>query len=246
MDLESQMLLEKNPAMTFRLRNAAGQDLDAQVKYRLNDGKWQNAKTQTEIDLKAMKLKSGQYHLEAICNEDTLKRDFTLFSLDDKLPVKETDDWFYCSDTRFPNDGTPVTLQVGSSAKDMYIAYSIFAGRKVMEQGFVNKSNALINRKLNYKEEWGDGILCTFAWVKDGKWHAHQQQISRPLPDKKLKLQWRTFRDRLTPGQEEEWILTVTKDGQPVDAMLMATSGCRLRNGCLLTAVCSMLMAMPT
>ena len=222
-DLESQMLLEKNPAMTFRLRNAAGQDLDAQVKYRLNDGKWQNAKTQTEIDLKAMKLKSGQYHLEAICNEDTLKRDFTLFSLDDKLPVKETDDWFYCSDTRFPNDGTPVTLQVGSSAKDMYIAYSIFAGRKVVEQGFVNKSNALINRKLNYKEEWGDGILCTFAWVKDGKWHAHQQQISRPLPDKKLKLQWRTFRDRLTPGQEEEWILTVTKDGQPVDAMLMAT-----------------------
>ena len=222
-DLESQMLLEKNPAMTFRLRNAAGQDLDAQVKYRLNDGKWQDAKTQTEIDLKAMKLKSGLYHLEAICNEDTLKSDFTLFSLDDKVPVKETDDWFYCSDTRFPNDGTPVTLQVGSSAKDMYIAYSIFSGRKVVEQGFVNKSNALINRKLNYQEEWGDGILCTFAWVKDGKWHAHQQQISRPLPDKKLKLQWSTFRDRLTPGQEEEWTLTVTKDDQPVDAMLMAT-----------------------
>ena len=222
-DLEEEMLLEEKPTMTFHLRNAAGQDIDAQVKYRLNNGKWQDVKTQTRIDLTAMKLKSGLHQVEAICGEDTLKREFTIFSLDDKVPVKETDDWYYISDVRFPNDGTPVTLQVGSSAKDMYIAYSIFSGREVVEQGFVNKSNALINRKFNYKEEWGDGILCTFAWVKDGKCYSHQQQISRPLPDKKLKLQWTTFRDRLTPGQQEEWTLTVTKDGKPVDAMLMAT-----------------------
>ena len=222
-DLEEQMLLEKHPKMTFHLRNAAGQDMDAQVRWRVDDGKWQEVKTQAEIDLTALKVKSGVHQVEAICKEDTLKREFVVFSLDDKVPAKETDDWFYCSDTRFPNDGTPVTLQVGSSAKDMYIAYSIFSGRKVVEQGFVRKSNALVNRKFNYKEEWGDGILCTFAWVKDGKCHVHQQTISRPLPDKKLKLQWSTFRDRLTPGQQEEWTLTVTKDGQPVDAMVMAT-----------------------
>ena len=222
-DLEEQMLLEKKPAMTFHLRNAAGQNIDAQVRYKLDEGKWQSIKTQTKISLTTMKLKSGLHHVEAICGEDTLKREFTIFSLDDKVPAKETDDWFYCSDARFPNDGTPVTLQVGSSAKDVYIAYSIFSGKKVVEQGFVNQSNALINRKLKYKDEWGDGILCTFAWVKDGKCHVHQQSISRPLPDKKLKLQWTTFRDRLTPGQQEEWTLTVTKDGKPVDAMVMAT-----------------------
>ena len=233
-DLEEQMLLEKKPTMAFHLRNAAGQDIDAQVRYRLNDGKWQEVKTQTKIDLTTMKLKSGLHQVEAIipeqssptrslCGEDTLKREFTIFSLDDKVPVKQTDDWFYCSDGRFPNDGTPVTLQVGSSAKDVYIAYSIFSGRTVVEQGFVNQSNALINRKFKYKEEWGDGILCTFAWVKDGKCYSHQQTISRPLPDKQLKLQWTTFRDRLTPGQQEEWTLTVTKDGKPVDAMVMAT-----------------------
>ena len=220
-DLEEKMLLEKEPKMMFHLRNAAGQDLDAQVKFRIDNGKWQTIPTSLSSPLSS--LHSGTHHLEAICNNDTLQRDFTIFSLDDKVPAKETDSWFYCSDTRFPNDGTPVTLQVGSSVKDMYIAYSIFSGRKVIEQGFVRKSNALINRKFNYKEEWGDGILCTFAWVKDGKCHTYQQTISRPLPDKKLKLQWQTFRDRLTPGQQEEWTLTVTKDGKPVDAMVMAT-----------------------
>ena len=44
------------------------------------------------------------------------------------------------------------------------------------------------------------------------------------LPDKKLKLQWTTFRDRLKPGQQEEWTLTVLDpQGKPVDAQLMAT-----------------------
>ena len=50
------------------------------------------------------------------------------------------------------------------------------------------------------------------------------QTIKRPLPDKKLKLQWTTFRDRLKPGQQEEWTLTVLDpQGKPVDAQLMAT-----------------------
>ena len=44
------------------------------------------------------------------------------------------------------------------------------------------------------------------------------------MPDKKLKLQWTTFRDRLKPGQQEEWTLTVLDpQGKPVDAQLMAT-----------------------
>ena len=48
--------------------------------------------------------------------------------------------------------------------------------------------------------------------------------MASALPDKKLKLQWTTFRDRLKPGQQEEWTLTVLDpQGKPVDAQLMAT-----------------------
>ena len=89
--------------------------------------------------------------------------------------------------------------------------------------GAFDKSNALINRKFTYKEEYGNGLLLTFAWVKDGKFYTHQATIERPLPNKKLTLKWETFRDRLTPGQQEEWRLTVTNpDGTPADAQLMA------------------------
>ena len=60
--------------------------------------------------------------------------------------------------------------------------------------------------------------------LKNGKCYTHSAKIHRPLPNKNLTLAWTTFRDRLKPGQQEEWTLTV-KDckGNPVDAQLMAT-----------------------
>ena len=221
-DLSDQILIEDAPKMTFHQRNAAGIDISTSLRYRFDGGKWQTANTQQPLPV--TQLKSGAHTLEAICEQDTLKREFTVFSLDDKRPATKTDDWFYCSAYRFPNDGKPVTLQVGSSAENVHIVYSVLAGTRVLESGAVDKSNELINRKLTYKEEYGDGVLLTFAWVKEGQVYTHEARITRPLPDKKLKLAWETFRDRLTPGQQEEWRLTVKgPDGKPADAQLMAT-----------------------
>ena len=222
-DLPDQMRIDEMPEVKFHLRNAAGNDIDDEVSYRIDNGKWQTQKTNTAFKLP--KLSSGKYALEAICAGDTLKEDFVVFSLDDKRPAYETDDWFYQSDNyKFPNDGSPVTIQVGSSAQNVHIVYNIFSGNKIIESGSVERSNELLNRKFTYKEEYGNGLTLVFAWMKQGKCYTHTARLERPTPDKRLKLQWKTFRDRLTPGQQEEWTLTVTKpDGTPVDAQLMAT-----------------------
>ena len=221
-DLPEQIRADQMPKAKLHLRNAAGNDIDATVKYHIDNGKWQMVKTNTPIELP--KLASGKYSLEAICEGDTLKQEFTVFSLDDKRPAAETDDWFYQSETRFPNDGSPVTIQVGSSAQNVHIVYNIFSGNRIIESGSVERSNELINRKLTYKEEYGNGLTLTFAWMKQGKCYTHTANITRPLPDKRLTLKWQTFRDRLTPGQQEEWSLTVKKpDGTAADALLIAT-----------------------
>ena len=223
-DLEEKMLIDEKPVMTFYLMNAAGQKLDAEVQYRIDDGKWQKIKTNVNCQLSTLNLKSGKHTVEATCEGDSLKREFVIFSLDDKRPATETDDWFYQSDSRFPNDGTPVTIQVGSSDQDVHIVYSIFLGNKVIKRGSVDRNNQLLNLKLAYDESYDNGLLLTFAWVKNGKCYTHTAKIHRPLPNKNLTLAWTTFRDRLKPGQQEEWTLTV-KDckGNPVDAQLMAT-----------------------
>ena len=221
-DIADKVLVEDNPTATFHVRNAAGKDIDAEVRYRLDGGEWQSVKANSQLTLGS--LPSGKHTIEASFEDQTIKRDFIVFSLDDERPVAETDDWFYQSASQFANDGTPVTIQVGSSAQDVHMVYSIFSGRKLIEQGAVERSNQLVNRKFTYKDEYENGLLITYVWVKNGRCYTHSTTIQRPLPNKKLTLEWATFRDRLTPGQKEEWTLTIKDcDGRPVDANLMAT-----------------------
>ena len=223
-DIADKMLAEDTPIATIFVRNAAGKEIDADISFRLDGGEWQTSAANYEIPFENFGLGVGEHTIEAKFEDQTLTRKFVIFSLDDERPAAETDDWFYQSATQFPNDGTPVTLQIGSSAQDVHIVYSIFSGRKLIEQGAVDRSNQLINRKFTYKDEYENGLLLTFAWVKEGRCYKHTAQIMRPLPDKKLKLEWATFRDRLTPGQKEEWTLTIKDcDGKPVSANFMAT-----------------------
>ena len=223
-DMADKLLLDDDPKATFHLLNAAGQDMDAKVRYQVDGGEWMTVQTNTPFTVRQLQLKSGRHQLAAVCEGDTVNHSFVLFSLQDTIPATETDDWFYQSASQFADEKTPVVVQVGSSDKDVHIVYSIFSGDRLIRRGAVERSNELLNIKLTYKEEYENGLLLTFAWVKNGTCHTHTAEVTRPVPDKKLRLQWSTFRDRLTPGQKEEWTLTVKgPDGQPADAQLMAT-----------------------
>ena len=211
-DLPRQVRSDQLPQVTFSRRNAAGQEIEGMVKYRLDGGKWQQTVANVQCSLFNVQCKSGEHRLEAVCEDDSIELTFVVFGLDDTMPAFKTDDWFYLSSNDFPADGKPVTLQVGSSDPDLYIVYSIFSGEKMLENGVVKENRSLLNRKFTYKEEYGNGLLLTYAWVKNGICHNHQAVIRRPMPDKKLKLKWETFRDRLTPGQQEEWTITVNEN----------------------------------
>ena len=216
-------LVEDKPLAIFHLLNASGRDIEGEVRYKIDGGEWLTVKTMQSIELNK-NLKSGEHTLEAVCQGDTLKRSYVLFSLDDETPAVTTDDWFYQSASQFSNDGNPVTIQVGSSDENVHIVYSVFAGDKVIQRGAVDRSNRLFNLKATYEEAYENGVLFTFAWVKNGQCYTHEAKIQRPLPDKQLQLKWTTFRDRLTPGQKEEWTLSIVDpEGKPADAQLMAT-----------------------
>ena len=222
-NLPQKVRSDQMPQVTFTRCNAAGKPIAGKLKYRIDGGKWQQWSANVQCSMFNSQLKSGEHRLEAVCQSDSIDMKFVVFSLDDKKPASKTEDWFYVSDSQFPNDGKPITVQVGSSDPDLHIVYSIFSGDEMLESGSVKKDAALINRKFTYQEEYGNGLLLTFAWVKNGVCHMHQQTITRPMPDKRLKSSWETFRDRLTPGQQEEWKLKITKpDGTPADASLMA------------------------
>ncbi len=222
-NIPQQVRRDQLPQVTFSRYNAAGKEIAGELRYRLDNGRWKSVAANQPLSILPSSLKSGAHRLQAVCEQDSLDISFVVFALNDKKVAAPTHDWFYLSDTRFPSDGSPVTLQVGSSDPDLHVVYGIYAGDEVIESGTVQLDGKLLNRPFSYQQRYGNGLLLTFAWVKDGKCYIHRQTIARPVPDKRLKLTWETFRDRLTPGQQEEWRLKVVKpDGQPADATLMA------------------------
>ena len=221
-DLPDKILADSLKQITFNYTNAAGKPIDGNVTFTLGGKEYKDKPANSPIAVRG--LNSGNYRLFAVCGNDTVEQNVVLFSLKDKRPVVETDDWFYVSAEQFPSDGGPVYLQIGSSKPSQHIVYNVFAGKKMLESGVIDQSNALHNREFTYKDEYGDGIFVTYAWVKNGIMYRHNAAIRKPLPDKRLLMEWKTFRDRLNPGQYEEWTLQIKRpDGKAADARLIAS-----------------------
>ncbi|MDD7597200.1 MAG: alpha-2-macroglobulin family protein [Prevotella sp.] len=221
-NLPAQSLRDSIPSVTFRFINNAGQPVDGQVNYTI-DGHAYSVKTNEPTVQGLKNLSSGEHHLVAICGNDTLDQKFVIFSLDDKKPVVNTSDFFYVTSDTFPHKGKPVYLLFGSSDMQVHVVYTMIAGDRVIDSGTLEINNQLIKKKLTYLPQYDKGLLVNYAWVKNGKLYSHRQMIQKPQPDKRLMVTWKTFRNRLAPGQKEEWMLQITKpDGSPAQAQLMA------------------------
>ena len=215
-------------AVTFAYRNASGMPISSRLKYRIDKGEWKDAEANAPVAIKEYATttfvwKSGVHQLEAICGTDTLQQKFTLFSMKDTHPVEPTTEWYYQTAKTFPRDGKPVYIQVGSSENGAHIVYSIIAGNKLLEKGAWELGDSIVTLPFTYKEEYASGIVLNYSFVKQGKCYTRMMSIARPLPEKKLNIAWKTFRNRLTPGQKEEWTLKITTpDGKPAKAQLMS------------------------
>ncbi len=222
-DIPEKSLRDSLTTITFAYRNNAGEPIDGTVTYTIDNNSY-TCKANTPAKLDAAALASARHNLIAVCGTDTLTTSFVTFTLQDSKAPVETHDWFYQSAEQFPADGSPVYIQLGSTDSIQHVVYTIISGDKIIEEGRADLHNELRTRAISYKEEWGDGVTLSVAWVKNGRSYKHTAKIQRPLPDTRLNIKWTTFRDRLTPGQRETWTLNITRpDGTPARAQLLAT-----------------------
>lgn len=206
-------------AVTFRARNVMHQDIDgAVVKYWIQ-GHEQASDTvsagrRTNLRLPAG-LPCGKYELKASCDGDTLVSTIIVYDPQAPRPCYDTDYWFRAGGNK---------IELGTSRNDVHVLYAVMRADSCLERGTIVLSDTIIRREFIYQPLYGDGITVLYAWWKDGKLHQAIHAIRKPQPDKSLALRWNTFRDRLTPGQKEQWQLQVNRpDGTPADARVIAT-----------------------
>lgn len=158
-------------------------------------------------------LSSGPYKLVLTANdpqgrEATFEAETVLFSISDTSPAAESSIWYYPINLTFNKDQS-ASFIFGTSEKDAYILMDVFAGDKRLESKVLRFSDHVMRFDYNYKEIYGDGLSITFAFVKRGELYQQEVQLKKRLPERDLKLTWSVFRDKLRPGQQEEWKLTV-------------------------------------
>lgn len=86
----------------------------------------------------------------------------------------------------------------------------------------LNKSKQLLEFPVN--ENHRGGFVVHIAAVKYGRLFTHSVYIHVPYTNKQLDLSFSTFRNKLYPGQQEEWKITVKdKKGEKMAAELLAS-----------------------
>lgn len=242
-NLPDNLVKEKKLEIKLTAMNLSGEPVDTPVTYQVvemeeqKDGQEKEGRKVLTGTVEANKsfvpeaiyaLPSGNYRLKLSAKdtqgrECTASKNFLLFSLNDKRPPFVITDWFYQDGLEF-DAASPATVYIGSSEKNVYLLYDVFAGNKRLESKRIELSDSVVSFRFPYKKEYGDGILVSMAFVKDGRLYSHNARIMKLAPEKKLQLKWTTFRDKLRPGQQEEWKLTVLyPDGSPAEAEMLAT-----------------------
>ena len=230
---ESTLIKEQPKELTFQVANLMNNPIETEVDYQvMSQGKLVlqgKATSNKEFVPEAIyALPSGSYELKAVVTDESGKKNeqtvkFVLLSLKDKRLPDGVDNWCYQSSDEFGADGT-ATIYFGSKEKDVYLFYDVMWGEDEMERKRITFSDSILTFRYNYQEAYGDGLRCSFAYLKNGELYVKNLYVKKPKPDKALKLKWKTFRDKLQPGQQETWTLSILRpDGKPADAQLMAT-----------------------
>ena len=148
--------------------------------------------------------------------------DFTLFDPKAKT-MNVAEDFIHTPSTEMDKEH-PADIYFMAEHNDITLYWMVIAGDSLIDKGMKRVGNEMQHFRFDYKEEYGDGIALTLLYIKDYEVHTHTKTITLTRPDKELVMNWKTFRDKLSPGQEETWTLSIKdKSGKAVSAELLAT-----------------------
>jgi uncharacterized protein YfaS (alpha-2-macroglobulin family) len=192
---------------------------------KIHSGSFESGKEFVINQLKS--LPSGPYRLLVKADDEQgreieTQKDFILFSSKDKQPPVPVYEWLIVTKDTC-SIGEKAEISYGSSAKKVYVLYEIFQDNQRISASRFMLNNEIKKIEIPFLSSYNKGVVASFTFIKDGKVFTQSINICKRKPDKKLGLKMDVFRDRLLPGQKEEWKISVKDSAQkPVVAELLA------------------------
>lgn len=120
--------------------------------------------------------------------------------------------------------GEKVSVLLGTAEEDLVVRYDLEVKNKIVESKQFTLSKEQKKLDFTVKEEHRGNFTVHFSAVKNNRKFGRSVTVVVPYTNKKLDLEFSTFRDKLLPGSDEEWTLTIKNaQGEEEMAELLAT-----------------------
>lgn len=184
---------------------------------------------ESEINPENIKAwKSGKYIVE-IKSKDSFNESiektfyFTLYGQDDKKTPLNDVFWTYFPSKNY-EPGENVIFSVGSADDDVHLLYEIEHKGKIIQKEWLTLNKEVKNLSVPVFETYRGGFSIHLTFVKDNRVYTRTETVYVPFTNKLLDIEFATFRDKLNPGQKEEWkIIIKDKKGDKMLAELLTT-----------------------
>ncbi len=174
------------------------------------------------------KWRSGKYLIELNSidkygNDIKEMKYFTLYSKLDIKPPYPIIDW-YLLPNQSVEPGQMAEIIIGSSEKKVKVVFETEYRGDIISRKFINLDNRQKIIKIPILEKHRGNLNFNLFFIKHNRIYRHSSTIYVPWTNKKLDLSFETFRNKLLPGQKEEWrILIKGKDGEKYISEMAAT-----------------------
>lgn len=183
------------------------------------------SKTEYDLSAEIKNLDPGVYIIEASCKDqfgEAVKafNYVTIFNPAGKGIPEQTPDWFY-----FPKSnaepGEKVNFILASGFPNTSYLYETELQGKVISAKTMAAS--MMPVEMPIEEAYRGNIAFHATFIRHNRLYEHNNYVTVPYTNKELDIQFETFRNKLLPGQTEEWKLILKdKKGEKAAAELMA------------------------
>lgn len=186
-----------------------------------------NTDEEKEVQLDMNGWPVGQYELHLITTDSEgnpveVKQFFTVYDSRQGEVPSNVLGWQQLEDKAYePGEEAQLLLATGTEALRM--RYEIERDREIVDGGWleVREWTAM---PYSIRETDRGNIHYHVTYVKYNRFYSWRQTVRVPWTNKELKIEYSTFRDKLRPGQEEEWRLKISGPaGEQVAAEMVAS-----------------------
>jgi hypothetical protein len=150
-------------------------------------------------------LKSKDPYGEAV----EQKRTFILYDHSSAgVPVPEAD-WFVPVKTS-GEPGEKAQFLIGSRADSVNVLYEIRVHDTLFSRQWLKLNNNQVLVEIPILEKFRGNFSVNFLFIRHNRSYQHSQVVYVPHTNKMLDIRFETFRNKLYPGQQEEWKIRIS------------------------------------